>query len=225
MSTFIQFNNIQWSISLLGEDVALLLAKEEVDIGQIHSSTDLIHAALGEKLNDIVPAYDSIALFTTLPLNHIIDLLGRTAIAEKRDRFSSRTFELPICYELGLDWDEMTKHTLLSKEEIIAIHLAGTYRNLFMGFTPGFIYADGLDPRLACTRKKNPRTKVQAGSVGIGGAQTGIYSLDSPGGWNIIGKTPVQLFDMKKKRPTKIDVGDRFRFIRISTEAYERWES
>ncbi len=153
----------------------------------------------------------------------MIDKLRNSVFLDHHFSFQKKVIEIPICYEYELDLDPLGEYVKLSREEIIAIHLADTYRSLFIGFTPGFIYADGLDHRLYCPRKSNPRTSVPRGSIGIGGQQTGIYSLESPGGWNIIGRTPVKLFDFALNPPMKIKVGTSFRFKRITKKEFIEW--
>jgi len=205
--------------------VILLKAPRDVSVDQVHASAKGIDRYLGDHLLDIVPAYDSIAVFTDLAITEATKLLDRQVVegADQENKNAIKT--LPICYELGLDWDHVTVHTGLAKDEVIARHLEGTYRSLFMGFMPGFIYADGLDERMACPRKANPRTQVPAGSVGIGGSQTGIYSLQAPGGWNIIGRTPEQLFKIDKTPPNEFEVGERFCFKRINENEFWQWGS
>lgn len=224
--TSLQFNAIEWKVSLLGEKVFLLEAAEETQIEFIHDSVRLIEEILTGVLDDIVPAYHSIALFTSLEKE---DVLGRLEASSStgfsRRKLEHQQVEIPICYELGLDLKVLAAHNNLSETQVIECHLGGTYRSLFIGFTPGFIYADGLDKRLACPRRASPRTLVSAGSVGIGGAQTGIYSIASPGGWNIIGRTPLRLFDALKTPPMLVNVGTSFTFRRITKEEFEKWES
>jgi len=203
--------------------VILLEAPKDISIDNIHGSVRIIEKALGEDLKDIVPAYDSIALFTSIGLGELSQQLNSTQPEATNFTSQSTHLKIPICYELGLDLTEISIHSGMSEESIIDVHLAGTYRSLFIGFTPGFIYADGLDARIACPRKANPRTNVIAGSVGIGGGQTGMYSLDSPGGWNIIGRTPMVLFDKRRNPPLAIEIGSTFSFERISKEAFESW--
>ncbi|MEO9869038.1 5-oxoprolinase subunit B family protein [Ekhidna sp.] len=224
-SKSLQFNEIIWEVSLLGEQVILLKCPKQTPIEKIHESTHVIERELGQRLVDIVPAYHSIAVFTTIPLEELIDLLQKAQIKPSNNSSEKEHIELPICYELGLDIELVALKKGLKVEELIAIHLAGKYRISFIGFTPGFIYADGLDETLSCSRLENPRKKVLAGSVGIGGGQTGIYSLDSPGGWNIIGLTPVKLFDPVKQPPMMIDVGSSYNFYRITQEEFESWGS
>lgn len=218
-----QFNQIKWNASFLGEKVILLEAPKGISIDTIHTSSHIIEKVLGSELKDIVPAYDSIALFTSVGLEDLGNRLNSPSTKFTNSVKRPTHLKIPICYEFGLDLVEISDYSGLSENRIIDIHLAGTYRSLFVGFTPGFIYSDGLDSRLACPRKANPRTHIPAGSVGIGGAQTGIYSLDSPGGWNIIGRTPMTLFDIRRNPPMTIDVGTTFSFERISKDAFESW--
>lgn len=200
-------------------------AEGHCPIEKIHETTHLVEGILLDKLTDIVPAYSSIAIFTPSSVEEVMALLSNAEVGEVSNRQNVTQIEIPICYELGMDLEEVAAHAILSVDEVIEMHLNAAYRSLFIGFTPGFIYADGLDDKLACPRKENPRTKIPAGSIGIGGAQTGIYSLASPGGWNIIGRTPVKLFDLNRTSPMLIEVGTRFTFKRISQEQFEEWEN
>ena len=118
----------------------------------------------------------------------------------------------------------MENKTNLSKEEIISIHTSTQYSIAMFGFLPGFMFLEGLDQRIWVPRKDNPRTKVDSGSVGIGGEQTGIYSLESPGGWQIIGRTPDQFFDINNKTPTNFTAGDIITFRKISSKEFESLE-
>ena len=201
----------------------LLQASENIAIDKIHQASNTIEEVLGDLLTDIVPAYDSIAAFTRLDLNSFINKLENCKL-EDLDEFSKPTiYKIPICYEYGVDLRKISDYVGFSTEQVIKLHLQGTYRALFVGFTPGFIYADGLDPKLACPRKESPRVKIEAGSIGIAGGQTGIYSLVSPGGWNIIGKTPMKIFDLQKKPPMVIGVGATYRFERITIDEFSAW--
>ena len=219
----LQFNGVSWEISLLGEDVYLLQAPSDISIDSIHSTSHAIEKLLSKQLLDIVPAYDSIALFSKLSFDQIAKRLQNSKGIDSENSIQSKKQIIPICYELGLDLKHIGTHAGLSIDAVIETHLKGTYRSLFIGFTPGFIYADGLDLSLACPRKANPRTHIEAGSIGIGGEQTGIYSLNSPGGWNIIGQTPMKLFDHSQHPPMKVEVGTTFSFKQISKEEFESW--
>lgn len=221
----LQFNNIQWQVSLLAERVMLLECPKTTLIEHIHSSSHLIHSILGDSLEDIVPAYHSIAIFSELSKDRILELLDGKQELEQELTDSREVVKLPICYEPGMDLNRVAKSANLSIDEVIKLHLGGTYRSLFIGFTPGFIYADGLNELIACPRQESPRKLIPGGSVGIGGNQTGIYSLASPGGWNIIGRTPAKIFDLNRKPPMLIDVGAQYQFYRITKQEFETWGS
>lgn len=126
----------------------------------------------------------------------------------------SALISIPVCYggPFGPDLDDLAHRLGLSAAEIVQLHCAATYQVHLIGFTPGFAYLGGMPEQLAAPRKATPRSNVPAGSVGIAGTQTGIYPLDTPGGWQIIGRTPVRLFDTSRERPALLKVGDRVVF-------------
>lgn len=121
--------------------------------------------------------------------------------------------EIPVVYD-GEDLAFVAAHNQLTIEEVIRIHTQAVYRVYMMGFLPGFAYLGGMDERIATPRKSTPRIKVPAGSVGIAGEQTGIYPLESPGGWQLIGRTSIPLFNMDSPNPTLLKAGDLVRFVR-----------
>src|SRR5687767_3387323 len=134
------------------------------------------------------------------------------------------TIEVPVCYEyeFGPDLREVAWHARLSAQEVVRRYSAALYRVTCVGFTPGFPYLSGLPPELATPRRASPRQEIPAGAVAIGGTQTGIYPQKSPGGWNIIGRTPISLFEVKREPPSLLQAGDRVRFRRISREEFDR---
>ena len=128
---------------------------------------------------------------------------------------------IPVCYGgTGPDLAFVAKHTGLTEAEVIRRHTGRDYRIYMLGFLPGFPYLGGLDPGLFTPRLQNPRTAIPAGSVGIGGEQTGIYPVASPGGWQLIGRTPLDLFD--PERPPRYAAGDRIRFTAITAEQFAK---
>lgn len=131
-----------------------------------------------------------------------------------------RRVEIPVAYggEHGPDLADVAAHTGLTPEEVVRRHAGGDYIVYLLGFLPGFAFMGGLPSALATPRRAEPRTAVPARSVGIGGEQTGIYPLVSPGGWNLIGKTPLELFDPTAEPPTLLRPGDRVRFVIESIE-------
>jgi inhibitor of KinA len=190
---------------------------------------------------ELAPAYTSVAVFfdpvavlkSIGAANEVFDELAtkiRSAIdsASKRHRRRTaarapRLIEVPVCYdqEFGVDLDRVAQHTKLSERKIVDLHSASEYRVACIGFVPGFTFLAGLPKNLATPRRDMPRKEIPPGSVGIGGAQTGIYPLRSPGGWNLIGRTPLNLFDPSKNPPTLLHPGDRVRFRSITREEFE----
>ena len=189
---------------------------------------------------ELAPAYNSVAVFfdpvaifkSSGATAEMFDELAakiRSAIASdtgrrrRRGAVRPRSIEIPVCYdvEFGFDLDRVAEHTKLSEREIIDLHSTGEYQVACIGFVPGFTFLAGLPKNLATPRRDVPRKEIPPGSVGIGGAQTGIYPLRSPGGWNLIGRTPVKLFDATKDPPTLLCPGDRVRFRAISREEFE----
>lgn len=135
-----------------------------------------------------------------------------------------RVVEIPVCYggEYGLDLDAVAERARLSRDDVIARHAAAEYVVAMLGFAPGFPYLLGLDPALQMPRRATPRTRVPAGSVAIGGEQTGIYPRELPGGWHLVGRTPVVLFDARRDPPCLLAPGDRVRFRAIDAAEFAR---
>ena len=138
-------------------------------------------------------------------------------------RSPSRTIEIPVCYdsEFAPDLDHVAEHAKISPIEVVDLHRTGEYRAACIGFVPGFPFLSGLARKLATPRRDVPRKEIPPGSVGIGGAQTGIYPLRSPGGWNLIGRTPLKLFDPTTDPPALLRAGDHVRFRAITREEFE----
>ncbi|SFD23635.1 inhibitor of KinA [Chitinophaga sp. CF118] len=135
-----------------------------------------------------------------------------------------RILRIPVCYDpsLALDIQSMAEQKGLSVDRIIELHTQQPYTVYMLGFLPGFPYMGKVDDQLATPRLKKPRLKVPAGSVGIAGSQTGIYSMTSPGGWNIIGQTPIRMFDPHKASPCFCNPGDQVQFTPVSLEAFHK---
>jgi len=134
-----------------------------------------------------------------------------------------RLVDIPVCYggALGEDLEALAQSHNFSAEEVVAIHSGATYHVHMLGFVPGFAYLGGLDARLATPRRDTPRPRVPAGSVAIGGDQTGVYPLDTPGGWHIIGRTPLRLFRSDAMPPSLLNAGDTVRFVPISAQEFD----
>ncbi|WP_071393975.1 5-oxoprolinase subunit PxpB [Bacillus tuaregi] len=138
------------------------------------------------------------------------------------DEYKPRTIEIPVCYggNLGPDLEFIAKLNSLTPEEVIEIHTSGDYLVYMIGFAPGFPYLGGMSEKISAPRKKTPRLKIPAQSVGIAGKQTGVYPLETPGGWQIIGRTPHSLFRPHEDPPTLLKAGDKVKFTAISLEEF-----
>jgi len=147
---------------------------------------------------------------------------GATRRALKDSHRGNRAIEIPVCYdpEFALDLEHVARHARLSPREAVDLHSTTEYRVSCIGFTAGFPYLSGLPAQLATPRRATPRKEIPAGSVAIGGTQTGIYPIKSPGGWNVIGRTPLRLFDPAKNLPALLRAGDRVRFRAITREEF-----
>jgi inhibitor of KinA len=181
---------------------------------------------------EIAPAFASVAVFLDSP-EHLANcaasipvVLGKRRRVTPKSRVS-RLLEVPVCYdaEFALDLEEVGQHCGLSPNEVVTCHAAARYQVRCVGFTPGFPYLSGLPEILVTARRATPRTAVPAGSVAIAGQQAGIYSLRSPGGWNVIGRTPLRLFDVTRDPAALCAPGDRLRFVAITREEFEGWKS
>lgn len=195
---------------------------------RIASFVQLIREQQIEGIVDMIPTYCSllinydprIVLYKEIK-NRIQDLLKIEVSGTARHK---KVFEIPVCYggEYGPDLNLIAEHAGLTSEEVIQIHSSQDYLIYMLGFLPGFTYLGGLDERIHTPRLPNPRIRIEAGSVGIGGSQTGIYPLDSPGGWNLMGKTPVKTYDPEREMPILVEAGDYIRFVPIDEDEYKR---
>lgn len=184
--------------------------------GRVRALLAALDATPPPGLLDLVPAYRTLlVIYDPLALPHaaLLERLRGLEAATEGTPPPSRRVTIPVAYggEFGPDLADVAAHAGLSPDEVIARHSAGRYLVYFLGFAPGFPYLGGLDPALATPRLAQPRTVVPAGAVGIGGEQTGIYPLATPGGWRIIGRTPLRLYDPAAPEPTLLRPGDELR--------------
>ncbi|SFK20912.1 inhibitor of KinA [Halobacillus dabanensis] len=185
---------------------------------------------------EYIPAFTTVTIFydpfyianhiskaNQLPYDWVQEEM-RHMLSELKDHGqTSRSIDIPVCYggELGPDLPYVAKRNNMTEEEVIATHMEGEYLVYMIGFAPGFPYIGGMDKKIATPRRDDPRLTIPAGSVGIAGEQTGVYPIETPGGWQLIGRTPVKLFDPKKETPSLLQAGDRIRFTRINAEDYK----
>lgn len=170
--------------------------------------------------NSLLVIYPSIIEDFYSEKNWLVSVVEQAKVQKSSN---PRRLLLPVCYDPSLapDLDYISEKKNLNSEDIISIHSEAEYRVFMIGFLPGFPYLGGLDKRLEIPRKKEPRRKVAAGSVGIAGLQTGIYPMESPGGWQIIGCCPIPLFDPLGDPPCPLAPGDMIQFRKISLAQYE----
>ncbi len=196
--------------------------------GKITSLVQLMKEQHIEGVVDMIPAFCTLLVNydpRVITYEEIRDRMEKLLKIETRASESRRrVYEIPVCYggEYGPDIENIAEHAGLSVEEVIRIHSSRDYLIYMLGFLPGFCYLGGLDERIHTPRLANPRIKINAGSVGIGGSQTGIYPLDSPGGWQLMGMTPVKTYDPEREIPILVEAGDYIRFVPVDESEYKR---
>lgn len=207
-----------------------------VDFGEYidEAVNDAVNALAGkirkhqfEGVEEMIPTFRSLLILfdpkrtSMRALRECIEKLDLTSSAEEKKE--KRILRIPCCYggKYGEDLIDMEKVTGLSREEIVKIHSGTDYRVYMLGFLPGFAYLGGLDERIAAPRLKTPRLSIPAGSVAIGGNQTGVYPIASPGGWRIIGSTPIEFYNPNREEPILCRAGDYIRFVPIGEDEYD----
>ena len=235
-------------ITALGDSVLIVRlrdqfedAPEETLDGVLRAFQQLQNAAI-PGIIELAPAYTSVGVFFDpiaiakgsarpgQPFEWLSERVRRVVAASARRGRRGRTrkgdvhlVEIPVCYDLefAADLEDVARNAQISTKEVVDLHSAAEYRVSCIGFVPGFPFLTGLPKVLATPRRATPRKEIPPGSVGIGGAQTGIYPLRSPGGWNLIGHTPLKLFDPTQNPPALLRAGDRVRFRAISRTEFD----
>jgi inhibitor of KinA len=200
----------------------------EQTAAQVKHGTDMIRQAMDDVVTDLVPSYTSVMICYDLERAdrfEIMSRLRRTLEQVTSDTVGdnqSQTIELPVYYgeEVAMDLPDVCHFSGLSPEEVIRIHCEQTYRVYAIGFSPGFAYLGKTDERIAIPRKSTPRLKVPTGSVGIAGTQTAIYPSATPGGWQVIGRTPSRMIDWDSDSLALVQVGDRIKFRAIERDEF-----
>lgn len=218
---------IEWSASI----------SEELNNQVMHSFHFLqLHPIVG--VTDIIPAYSSLTLIYNptiirkqamggSPFEWLKKKLASLAVAPIEATQATAPVIVPVCYDLSLapDLVAATQLTGCTMEEIIALHTSEIYTVYMLGFLPGFAYMASVNKKIQMPRKANPSKSVAAGSVGIAGEQTGIYPLEAPGGWQLIGQTPLKIFDISKEEPCLFKPGNRVKFEAISLEQFHQFNA
>jgi KipI family sensor histidine kinase inhibitor len=200
---------------------------DEIDLEvnqRVYSFADSVDAAELPGVVETVPSYRSVLVqydvratsFAELRPS-LLELLERPLATPGEEDAGGEVFELPVVYggEEGPDLDDVAEHAGMAADQVVEIHSSTAYRVYMLGFAPGFPYLGGMDPRIACPRLSTPRVRIAAGSVGIAESQTGVYPTASPGGWRIIGRTPVPLFTPETVPPVAILPGRYIQFVSV----------
>lgn len=231
-----------YDIQSLGDHALVIHFGDTID-DSIHQEILFLFQQLQKQpitgMLDVIPAYTSLAIMYDVMIvnkeaptlsayqyikQQVYNLMQQNYLSFEIKR---RIIRIPVCYDisLGIDVEEMAVEKKMSTDKIVRLHTETSYHVYMIGFLPGFAYMGAVDERIAAPRKNFPRQKVIAGSVGIAGTQTGIYPFDSPGGWNIIGQTPLQIFNKNNREPRLLQPGDKIIFEPISLEEFEKIKS
>ena len=188
-----------------------------------------IQAANLPGVRDVVPTYRSVAIYFD-PLRTdsaaMIACVNRAAAQAVPELAAARApVRIPVCYggELGPDLAGVAAFAGMPEDDVVRLHTTTTYRVFMLGFVPGFAYLGIVDERIAMPRRSTPRVRVPSGAVGIAGVQTGVYPAETPGGWQLIGRTPVKPFDASRTDPFLMQAGDSVQFYRIAREEFDAW--
>ncbi|WP_010136223.1 5-oxoprolinase subunit PxpB [Ochrovirga pacifica] len=217
---------MQYEVREYGETALLIQFKHEISL-EVHLQVKALYHQL-KKIQltgvlSLIPAYNSLTLVfdpEQVDRDFLSLFLNKSLFKKEVETQPQKTVEIPVCYQepYALDLLEVSQKTGLSPQEIIDKHTQKKYLVNFIGFAPGFMYLSGLDSSLFVARKENPRAKIEAGSVGLADQQTGVYPLETPGGWQIIGQTPWTLFS--KDETPLVQMGDYVQFVPISTQEF-----
>jgi KipI family sensor histidine kinase inhibitor len=217
---------------LAGEDGLIVEFGDRID-PEVNSLVLRLAEILSEsemaEIVELVPTYCSLFISYNPMITTFSDLVKRVEkvlpLLKSRKEVMHKLVRIPVVYggEYGPDLVDVAKMHGLTEREVIEIHTGKDYLVYMLGFTPGFPYMGVVPEEIATPRLKNPRLKVPKGSVGIAETQTGIYSMESPGGWRIIGRTPIEVFNPFRKPPFLLSPGDGVRFFPISFNQFEKW--
>ena len=208
---------VEWPANISQEIIQDIISFER-QVKEIDSILDTIIA-----YNSLLIRYQNPIIDKELTISQLKKIYAASSYLIKQDQF---LWQIPVCYDVsfGIDLEEIANKKKCSVAEIIRLHTEGDYLVYFIGFQPGFLYLGGLHQTLHVSRKSNPRLRVDKGSVAIGGIQTGIYPQNSSGGWNIIGKSPLNFFDINASEPCFAKPGDRIQFVSVDLHTFYQIE-
>ncbi|WP_394867329.1 5-oxoprolinase subunit PxpB [Paraclostridium bifermentans] len=216
---------------LLAGDKAIVvefgdIIDEDINRKVINLMKNIESSSLINSIYEMIPTYRSLMIiynpfkitFNDL-INSVKNIECNLKVLDKREK---NIIKIPVLYgnDYGPDIDTVAKHNRLSIEEVIRLHSEAEYLVYMLGFTPGFTYLGGMNNKLETPRLDNPRVKIPEGSVGIAGKQTGVYPIESPGGWQLIGRTPIKLYNPKRENPILLKAGDYVKFTPITKDEF-----
>lgn len=219
-----------FTIQPMGERAILINFEPEISeimLEKVLLAKNILENLLVKEKVEVINTYHSLLINYPFTIENVYEriltikrALKETKIGKKEQTF---LFHLPVCYDPSFGWDLelLSEEKNLSIKQVIELHLQQVYTVYFIGFLPGFLYLGGLEKELHFPRKNEPRLEVPKGAVGIGGNQTGIYPNSSPGGWQIIGNSPVKIFDENREPACEISAGDRVKFYAVALEEYK----
>ena len=214
---------------LLGDSCFIIRFGTEIDKiinHKVHLLASLIENTNIYGINELVPAYSELAVYynpSKITYDRLVKKLKELEkLIKLENKQSYIIVHIPVCYGgiYGSDLEYVAYYNKISTKEVISIHSDPDYLVYMLGFTPGFCYLGGLSPKIATPRKSNPKLSIPAGVVGIAGHQTGIYPIESPGGWQVIGRTPVKIFNPLREESVLVDAGNYIRFVPIDKDEF-----
>ncbi|WP_394138052.1 5-oxoprolinase subunit PxpB [Cytobacillus oceanisediminis] len=232
---------MEYNLHPLGDNAVLIELGNEIS-QEAHEKVQALTAVLETQppdwMTEYIPAYTTVSIFydplliyqlssDKLPYDYVCSLIKPLMEGlEASKAADARVVEIPVCYggEFGPDLEYVAKHNGMTPEEVINIHSSGDYLVYMIGFAPGFPFIGGMSEKIAAPRRESPRLKIPERTVGIAGMQTGIYPIETPGGWQLIGRTPVKLFRPHDDSPTLLKAGDKIKFKPISLKEFENWK-
>ena len=239
------FENMNWRLALLGDHALVFSLEEKMSeeiIEKIMALKKTIESFHFDFVKELIPSYHTLSLVYDIKLfyeneiasinnesitdfgNALLTTFNSNAKNSTLKNSTEKIIQIPVCYDerLGIDLVNIVTKNEISIEEIIKIHTEETYLVYCLGFLPGFAYMGKVNAAIQIARHASPRKEVQAGSVGIAGMQTGIYPMNSPGGWQIIGRTPIKIFDKDPAILGKLSAGNRIQFYPIAFSEFEK---
>ncbi|WP_101842962.1 5-oxoprolinase subunit PxpB [Halobacillus sp. Marseille-P3879] len=230
---------MNYSLSPLGDQAIVITVSNEIN-EEAQTKVRLLSQLLDDQQPDwmveYIPAFTTVTIFYNpvvlsgnkkLPYEQVKENIAELMTSVKTEGAGNpRTVEIPVCYggDFGPDLEFVAEHNNITPEEVIRLHKSGNYSVYMIGFAPGFPFIGGMSEKIAAPRRDSPRLEIPERTVGIAGKQTGVYPIETPGGWQLIGRTPKRLFTPEADIPSLLQAGDKIIFKEISESEYYNWK-